>query len=101
MKNEANGIILLSHSGGSAFIPTVLYECVIKKIFFHFYSLHLKAPGGQSPAQTHAAALLCAHANMHRHTYKKKNTPCETDFYVNRAQCIFPQKNIRSWGFIS
>lgn len=29
-------------------------------------SIHLKAPGGQSPAQTHAAALLCAHANTHR-----------------------------------
>ena len=36
-------------------------------------SIHLKAPGGQSPAQTHAAALLCAHANTRAHTHTQSN----------------------------
>lgn len=57
-----------------AVILTVQCECVCWKngdiisTFTHEPpNIHLKAPGGQSPAQTHAAALLCAHANTHTH----------------------------------
>ena len=45
-------------------------------------NIHLKAPGGQSPAQTHAAALLCAHAKTHTHTQQQETHFCTTDFDV-------------------
>lgn len=65
-------------------------------------SIHLKAPGGQSPAQTHAAALLCAHANTraHKHTEQLGTHFCATDFDVTNAEHIFPLAHTLAWGFI-
>jgi len=63
-------------------------------------NIHLKAPGGQSPAQTHAAALLCAHAKTHTHTATRNTLLhnrlwCHQHWYVH-----FPQTLTLSQGFI-
>lgn len=81
-------------------VCTVQYKCVclLKEVEGDIIStftreqpsIHLKAPGGQSPAQTHAAALLWAHANTHTHTLDTAQLDiCATDFDVTNMERIF------------
>lgn len=75
-------------------MSTVLYECVIKKTFFRFYSLAAESISKRQVAKAlhKPTQLLCYVPTQTCIDTLTKKKLCETDFYVNNTKCIFPLK---------